>query len=259
MNNDDKYLMSSVYNTLQILDLLSMHETLGVSEISKATGFGKASVFKMLYTLEKLDYVQKTPDLKYQLGIKFAHYGSVVLEKQNIFKLIRPYLQKLRDKHNETTHLGILDEDLNVIFMVKEASTNTVQMASRVGYKLPFYATAMGKVLVASKLDESMIERLKAYNYTRHTENTITDYKKLIEQLEIVKEQGFSIDAEESEYGLVCYAAPIRDLTGQAIAAISMSGTYVRMLNNKEELIKSIKETANEVSISLGYKSNNSQ
>ncbi|MGD9568747.1 MAG: IclR family transcriptional regulator [Sedimentibacter sp.] len=255
MNNDDKYLMSSVYNTLQILDFLSMHDELGVSEISKATGIGKASVFKMLYTLEKLDYVHKTTESKYKLGIKFAHYGSIVLEKQNIYRLIRPYLKKLRDKHNETTHLGILDEnDLHVIFMVKEVSTYTVQMASRVGYRLPFYATAMGKILIASKLDENMMERLKTFKYTSFTEHTITDYNVLLEQLELISEQNYSEDAEESEYGLVCYAVPIKDLTGQTIAAISMSGTYVRMQNNREAIINSLKETAFEVSTLLGYK-----
>ena len=258
MDNDDKYLMSSVYNTLQILDFLSMHDELGVSEISKATGIGKASVFKMLYTLEKLDYVHKTTESKYKLGIKFAHYGSIVLEKQNIFALIRPYLRKLRDNHNETTHLGILDEkDLNVVFMAKEASTNAIQMASRVGYKLPFYASAMGKLLVASKLNEEMIARLKTFHYERFTEHTITDFNTLMEKLNLINEQNFSEDAEESEYGLVCYATPIKDLTGQTIASISMSGTSVRMLNNKNAIINSLKETALEVSTLLGFKQHN--
>jgi DNA-binding IclR family transcriptional regulator len=247
--------MSSVYNSLEILDLLSQHEQLGVSEISKETKIGKASVFRMLYTLEKKGYVHKTTDSKYKLGIKFAHFGSIVLEKQNIFRLIRPFLRQLRDKHKETTHLGILDEDLNVIFMVKEASNTTMQMASKVGYKLPFHATAMGKIMIANKMDdEIIIEKLKNYDYIKYTENTIVDYNNLMDQLTIVKEQGYGVDNEESEYGLVCFAAPIKDLSGQVIAAISISGTYVRMLNNKEELINSIKQTAYEVSTSLGYK-----
>ncbi|MGB4438411.1 MAG: IclR family transcriptional regulator [Sedimentibacter sp.] len=254
MDKDDKYLMSSVYNTLDILDLLSQHDELGVSEISKAANLGKASVFRMLYTLEKKDYVHKTSDSKYKLGIKFAHYGSIVLEKQNIFTLIKPFLRKLRDKHNETTHLGILDDDLNVMFMVKEASNTTIQMTSRVGHKLPFYATAMGKMLVASRLDEKMEEKLKIYNYIRFTDNTVTEYESLIELLKKIKEQGFAEDLEESEDGLVCYAVPIKDLTGQTIAAISTSGPSVRMQNNRDALISSLKETGYEVSTSMGYK-----
>lgn len=50
---DKKYLLSSVYNTLEVLDLLSQHNELGVAEISKTMRIGKSSAFRMLYTLEK--------------------------------------------------------------------------------------------------------------------------------------------------------------------------------------------------------------
>ena len=69
---------------------------MGVAEISKELNLGKASVFRMLYTLEKKDYIHKTSDAKYKLGIKFAHYGTIVLERQNVLSVIKPYLQKLR-------------------------------------------------------------------------------------------------------------------------------------------------------------------
>jgi DNA-binding IclR family transcriptional regulator len=77
----DKYLLSSLSNTLDILDLLSKHEELGVSEISRELNMGKASTFRMLYTLDKKGFVFKAPDAKYRLSIKFAIYGSVVLER----------------------------------------------------------------------------------------------------------------------------------------------------------------------------------
>lgn len=160
----DKYLMSSVYNTLEVLDFLSFHEEVGVAEISKALGLGKASVFRMLYTLGKKDYVYKTSDAKYRLGMKFAHYGTIVLDKLDLVSIVKPYLMELRDKHNETVHLGILDEDLNVIFIAKESSTSTIQMTSRIGSKMPFHATATGKVLLAHKLDEEMKKKIYSHN-----------------------------------------------------------------------------------------------
>jgi len=51
--DNDRYLLSSVSNTLEVLDLLSKHEELGVAEISNELDMGRASVFRMLYTLEK--------------------------------------------------------------------------------------------------------------------------------------------------------------------------------------------------------------
>ncbi len=251
--NDDKYLMSSVYNSLEVLDLLSKYDELGVAEISKILNIGKTSIFRMLYTLEKKGYVHKTSDAKYKLGIKFAHYGSIVLNRNDTLLIIKPFLQKLRDKYNETTHLGILDDNLDVIIMDKEMSNSTIQMTSRVGSKMPFHATSMGKVLVADKLNEEVEDKIRSYSFPKFTDYTITESDDLINLLKQVKEQGYGEDLEETEVGLVCYAVPVKNITGETIASISMSGPAARMQQNKERLINSLKETANEVSKSMGY------
>ncbi len=253
-NEKDKYLMSSVYNTLEVLDFLSHHKEVGVAEISKALNIGKASVFRMLYTLEKKGYVVKTSDAKYRLGIKFAHYGTIVLESLDITSIIKPYLEKLRDEYNETVHLGILDDDLKVIFIAKESSTSTIQMTSRVGSRMSFYATATGKILMSHKLDEEMEKRIRSYNLEKLTEDTITNHDEFIKLLKKVKEQGYGEDLEESEVGLTCYAVPIKDISGKVIAGISMSGPTARMEKNKEKLLLSLKETAHEASNAMGYK-----
>lgn len=253
MSKDEKYIMSSLDNALKVLDLLSKNKKLRIIDISKALKLNKSSVFKILYTLEKKKYVHKYEDGKYALGIKFAHYGSIVLENYNVLSIVRPYLQKLRDKHNETVHLGMVDENLNLIFMAKELSNASIQMNSKVGSSLPFHATATGKVIIASKLNKEMKNILKSYNFIKYTENTITDYESLIKVLEKIKEQGYGEDLEENERGLICYAVPIKDLTGETIAAISFSGPLYRMEDNKEELIKSLKEATKEISNNLGY------
>jgi len=252
--DNDKYLLSSVYNTLEILDLLSKHEELGVADISKELNMGRASIFRMLYTLEKKGFVHKTSNAKYKLGIKFAHYGSIVLERINDFSIAKPFLQRLRDEHNLTTHLAILDDDYNIIFMAKELSKATIQMTSKVGAKLPAYCTGTGKVLLASRLDSELEEKIKSFELKRLTAETITDSNKLIEELNRIKEKGYGADLEESEIGLTCFAAPVKDITGKVIAAISISGASKVMVQNKEALVGSLKETASEISKAMGYK-----
>lgn len=249
----DKYLMSSVYNTLEVLDLLSKHEEMGVAEISKELNMGKASVFRMLYTLWKKDFVHKTSDAKYKLGIKFTHYGMIVLERQNILSVIKPFLKRLRDEHNETTHMSILDDDYNIIFMHKELSDSSIQMTSRIGAKKPSYCTATGKVLLASLTDSELDNAIESFEFVRKTNNTIMNKNDLIGELIRIRNQGYGEDLEESEIGLICYAAPVKDITGKAIAAISISGPSVRMRQNRVVLIESIKETAEEISEIMGY------
>ena len=251
--DNDKYLLSSVYNTLEVVDLLSKGEEMSLAEISKELNMGKASIFRMLYTLEKKGFVYKTSDAKYKLGIKFAHYGSIVLERQNKYSTAKPFLQKLRDKHNETTHLAILDEDYNIIFMDKESSNSTIQMTSKIGAKLPAYCTGTGKVLLASILDEELEKKIQEFKFEKKTECTITDPNEFIEELRKTRIQGYGEDIEECEIGLVCYAAPIKDINGKTVAAISISGPTARMKQNKEVLICSIKEVSEELSKTMGY------
>ncbi|MDV3429225.1 MAG: IclR family transcriptional regulator [Bacillota bacterium] len=254
--SDDRYLLSSVYNTLEVLDLLSKHEELGVAEISNELDMGRASVFRMLYTLEKKEYVHKTSNAKYKLGIKFAHYGSIVLERQNYVSIAKPFLQKLRDKHNLTTHLSILDEDdnSNIIVMEKELSKSAIQMTSKIGSKMPSYCTGTGKTLLASRLNEEFESLIKSYSLNKLTDTTITDNDKLIEELKRIQKQGYAVDLEESEFGLICFAAPVKDITGKTVAAISVSGAAEVMRKNKEPLVDSVKETAKEISNAMGYK-----
>ena len=251
---DEKYLLSSVYNTLEVLDLLSQHDGLGIAEISKSLKLSKSSVFRMLYTLEKKDFVYKTSDAKYRLSVKFAHYGSIVLDNLNIISIVKPYLKKLVEDHNETAHLGIIDDDLDVIFIAKESSTSSIQMTSRIGKKMPFYATATGKILLAYNLDDELEKNIKNHVFIKFTENTITDYTEFIKLLNETKKRGYAKDLEESEDGLTCYAVPVMDISGKVIAGISLSGPTVRMEKNKENILNSLKEISNEASRNLGFK-----
>lgn len=249
----DKYLLSSVSNTLDVLELLSEHKYLTLSEISKELDLGKASVFRMLYTLEKKQFVHKTADAKYELGIKFAHFGTKVLERKSNLLRLGPFLERLRDEYNETVHLSILDSDYNVTVIDKAQSNMALQMTSRIGGKLPAYCTSMGKVLLADRLNDKLKKEILSWDLERNTDTTITDPKELIKELEKIRKNGYSIDLEEIEAGLVCYAAPIKDIDGRVIASISFSGPAVRMKKNKDELIKAIMEAAAEISAQMGY------
>lgn len=249
---DDKYLLQSVFNTLEVLDLLSKHDEIGATEISKELKLGKASVFRMLYTLERKEFVIKTKLAKYKLGIKFAHYGGIVLDRLDIIAIIRPFLEKLRDKHNETTHMAILDDDYNIIFMAKELSNSSIQMNSRIGGKMPAYCTATGKALIAQLSDEELNNAIDTFDFKNCTDTGVKNKEQLYKEIERIRQNGYAENLEESEAGLTCFAASIKDITGKCLSAISVSGPTARMLKNKEALIKSVIETAADISQKLG-------
>ena len=86
----DRYLLSSLNNALCLLDLLSHASSLSLAELTHLSGMDKASVFRSLYTLEKNGYVQKLPEARYRLGMKFLYYGNLVAAQQDIVTAARP-------------------------------------------------------------------------------------------------------------------------------------------------------------------------
>jgi DNA-binding IclR family transcriptional regulator len=250
----DKYLLSSVNNALRVLDLLNEKPDLGIAEISKEIGIGRAAVFRILYTLKKNEYVEKNNHSKYKLSIKFAKYGNEVISKIDIVSITKPYLRQLTQKYNETTHMAVLSQDFkNTIFLYKEVSNSTIQMAGNIGVKLPAYNTATGKMLLSGLSEEQLEYCIKNIQLSRYTKNTITDKKEFLKELEKIREKGYSSDLEESEVGLTCFAAPIKNSFGKTVAAISFSGPSFRMVKNKNKLIEAIKGTAFEISKKNGY------
>jgi DNA-binding IclR family transcriptional regulator len=250
-DKSSNYILNSVDNALEVLDLLSNNYELGTTQISRILNIGKSTAFRLLATLENKGYVTKGTNNKYRLGMKFSYMGSIVLDRMEIIKHSHPYLQELSKDTKETTHLVILEDDNNVRFVDKVIPASTIRMESFVGLKKPAYCTATGKVLLAYK-DESFIEEyLRNTKFVQYTQYTVGGPKEFHEILKKIKQNGYSTDIDESEIGLTCYAAPILDPSGKAIAAISASGPSERMFDNKQRLIRSVMSTANKISNSI--------
>ena len=251
----DQYLLASTYNALQVLDLLSRRERLGVAEISKALQLGKASVFRMLYTLEKAGFVQKSENAKYDLGVKFALYGSLVVERLSIVQICRPFLEDLRDHFGETAYLSILTGSGKMVFIAKQHTASSLQMYARIGEEREAYCTASGKAMLAF-IDSAESERFaETYEYRAHTPRTITSPGTLLEELARVREKGYAVDREEAEIGLVCFSGPVLDHRGGCVAAMSLSGPASRMYGRQNALVDGILRASRAVSAQLGYES----
>ncbi len=246
------YILQSVENALGIMDLLSQHEELGVAEIHKFTGLGRASVFRLLYTLEAGGYVSKSASAKYRLSNKFAHYGNIVIGRYDLVMTARPYLQKLRDLSNQTTHLSVMTGDGKSTFLYKEATNNAIQMLSQIGLSMDASSTASGKSMLA-QLDDAELYRLAdQYAYEPLTETSIKNKMQLIREIQLIRQRGYAEDLEEHEVGLTCYAAPIYGLNNECVAAISVSGATALMQRDRDQLIEHLLDVARQLSRELG-------
>lgn len=246
--------LQSVENALKVLELFSGDSgELGVSDVSRELDIGRSTAHRLLTTLESRGFVEQNQTTgKYRLGMKIVHIGVSILGRINIIAECHSFLKAISEETGESSHLSLYSHG-EITFIDKVSGKNPATMASMVGIKRPAYSTGTGKTLLAF-LPQGELERyLSNVQLQQLTPSTITDRAELRKCLEMVRREGYSEDQQEAEEGLVCFAAPIRDRTGQVIAAMSVSGAASRMNARKGELIEKIKNTAQQASINCGW------
>lgn len=247
--------LQSVDNALRIMEAMSESEyELGIAELSRNLGLGRSTVHRLITTLESRGFVTQNPvTAKYKLGIKIVTIGGTILQKIDIIKEARPYLEKLSRATGESSHLALLSGD-EIIFVDKVSGSNPAKMASVIGLRRPAYATATGKMLLAHLPEGQLKKWLNSVSINRFTPFTLSNTDELSEQLEKIKGLGYSEDLQEMEEGLICFGAPIRNVSGEVFAAVSVSGAASRMIQIKQDLIVQVTKTAELISEACGWR-----
>ena len=171
----------------------------------------------------------------------------------NVSTEARPLLRELREKVNETVHLAVLD-GTEIMYVFNLESTQSIRMRSDVGVRKPAYCTAEGQVILAYQPLE-VIEQVVRDGLAARTPQTITDPLALKKVLEGVRARGCAIEDEESELGMRCIAAPLRNDAGEVVAAIGLAGPVSRL--SKKALttfVPHVIETAAAISARLGHR-----
>jgi DNA-binding IclR family transcriptional regulator len=240
--------LQSLENALQLIELFRENEELGVTQIADKLKVSKSTAFRLLFTLSKWHYVRQNEETdRYRLGMQVAVLGDLVNARNEIVALIHPYLVRLTDDVKEVSYLTILEEDLFVRFIDRVTFSSLLNYGSMIGHRRPAYCTASGKAMLAFFPPDKLNEALRRMKLKRLTQTTITTKTMLLKTLAEIRENGYSVDNEESDPGLSCFATPIFNANGQPIAAISISGPTGRIMIDREDKITLLKGTAAEI------------
>jgi DNA-binding IclR family transcriptional regulator len=246
------FFISSFAKGMSVLELLSDNESLTVTQVAKMMNINRASSHRFLSTLKELGYADKDDSSRYYLTSKVIELGMRVLDRFEIRKIARPFLQELSSKFNETINLGYFNGE-EVLTIDKIDSTEILRMDAGIGGGEPAYCTSLGKAILAFLPDIQLEEYLQAIELTPYTPNTVISKDKLKEELMQIKENGYSIDDEELSVGLRCVGAPLFNHSGKAIYAISLSGPSIRMGSKRiEEMQRELRKICKNLSGKMG-------
>jgi DNA-binding IclR family transcriptional regulator len=221
---------------LGLLEVLSHSDRpLGVTELALRLGIGKSNVHRLLQALVELGYARREEaGGTYAASIKLWELGSAVLANLDLRRAAQSWMEWLLDRTRETVHLSVLDGD-EVVYVHKIDSTEPVRAYSQIGGRAPAHCVATGKALLAwlpAPQRESMAQRLPGFS-----PRTITLAADFLREMERIRQQGFAVNRGEWRESVGGVAAPVRDPSGQVIAAIGLSGPIDRM---RPSLFKSL-------------------
>ena len=239
---------------LDLLEVLAQADGgLSLSELTRSTGLSKTTVHQILATLRQRGYVEQSHYGSYAIGQKLIETVSCHINALDLTTESRPYLAELRKELDLTTHLGILDGPY-VVYVERISLFPRTRLYTQVGYRSPAYCSSMGKCLLACLSGERLADILDQCAFEPFTKNTChskRDFRQLLRQ---VRQQGWAMDNEEYQLGHCCIGAPVFDYRGDAVAAISASGTTSDINKNTIEKIKNeVIRTARQISKRMGY------
>lgn len=232
----------SLERGLQILDCFNEENlSLSLTEIAEKTDLSTSTVGRLLQTLVDAGYLQKDFQKRYSLGVKMYQFMKVLMDKSNLRDRAMPILTNLRDIYNETSSLYIVQNE-NRVCIASAESHQPLRRSVAVGEVLPLKRGAVGDILLA----------WLPYNERRKMVGEDEAYSE--DHFSRIREAGFSVNDGLQEEGVYAIAAPVFDKEGLCVAAVSVSGPSHRItLNQRSELIKSIRLYSNLISRSLGY------
>ena len=250
------YTIKSVAHALDLLEEFSGDvRELGVTELSRRLKLHKNNIFRLLATLELKGYVEQNKETEnYRLGLKSLELGQTYLQQMGLVRQTRPILEELAKKCNENAGLGIV-RDNSVVYLHVAETEQAVRVASRIGWRLPIYCSAIGKAQIAFK-SETEIEKIISFDdMKKFTDNTITGKEEFLKHLREIREKGYAIDNEEYERGVKCAGVPVWDYTQHVVAGISVAGPAFRLTDDilKTKIIPAVLEAGKEISKRLGY------
>lgn len=243
--------LQTVDRALRILTLFTpICPELTVAQTARELDVNRSIASRLLAALEARQFVTQDPATgRFRLGVRNLDLGALYLQSQRLVTAATPYLEQLgtNEELSIRANLFVLDSG-----QVLRLGSYPARPLTRL--RLPAQCTAAGKVLLASLSEQALEEVLAEQGLPPLTAHSITDSHALRQCLNEVRMRGYAAEAEESRLGTFCYAAPIQDVAGHTVGAVSVSySASVQLLAEQAiRLIGAVCEAGDRISECLG-------
>lgn len=253
----NKYKKSLSQTVVKAIDIFQCfqddRDEKGIQEISKILDLPESTIYRLINTLEYEGIlIQNKKTKKYRLGFKLLKLIEKLQNMDQWKNKAKKHMIDINKRFNETINLAIREKN-KAVYIESVGSTHVLRPSMEIGAKYPIHCTGLGKCLLMDFSKEELVQVLEL-PLKKHTENTIVDLEELYENIKQGNQNGYIMDKEEFQKGIICTAAPIRGFGEKIVAALSITIPTVRYEEKETKKIKkNVIKTANKISEELDF------
>jgi DNA-binding IclR family transcriptional regulator len=217
---------------LDVLDALDRRGPVTLSELARQTGVAKSTLHRVCTAMGERGWITRDVGSgEIELGPRIA-WLTRATPASALTSSFHAVAARLVARHNETTCLAVRDGRESV-FVAKEETSHSVRLVTAVGSRLPAFASASGRVMLADLPDDAVTELYDGCELVTPTGRQMGGLGELLAILRKTRQCGFAENIDETALGLHCIAAPLGP-PGRVTAAITMCVPSGRMTPVRE-------------------------
>ena len=223
--NHRAYFVPGLQRGLRVMEALAeAGRPLGLSEIAAVLGLTRSAVFRLVYTLRNMGFLEEIEGARgFRLGARVLNLGFAYLTGQDVIEIARPELEVLRDRTGVTAHLSIRDGG-GVLYLSCVQTRTGFLSNMNVGSRVPAYASPMGWLLLADVSPRDVAQIFAGARLVPLTPQTPTSVAALLARVADAAATGHVVSRGIMEAGGSSIAAPVLGRDGKVAAAIDVSG-----------------------------------
>lgn len=253
LGNNNQKSLTTIETTFNIIEYIMDSQGARVSDIAASLDLPRSTAHNYLGTLHQQGYLVKDGE-QYCIGLPFLTLGGHAAANRPGYQLLRTKVNQLATETGERAQC-IVEQNGIGFYIYDMSSGNAVQTDVQVGKQVPLHMTSAGKAILAYLPDEDVEQIIEYWGLPRRTEHSITEKKKLLEELREIREQKYAFNDEERIIGQRAVGVPILDENGNVITGLSVSGPKNRLKGEwfTSEIPDILLGIANEIELNLQF------
>lgn len=199
---------------------------LTIADAAKQTGLSRATVRRIFLTLQSLGYAEEDSYRRWTLTPRVLELGFSYLSSIDIWELAYPFMRTVSEATGESCSVTVLDGDSSV-YVARVPANKVMSVTLGVGSRLPAWVASHGRVLLSEWAEDELERFLRKQPRRSITPATIWEVRPLMNEIHLVRQQGYSLVIDELEEGLMALAVPLRDRRGDIKAALHISASSI--------------------------------